>query len=287
MNSKPSAIIVAHPGHEVRVHGWLEQEQPQVFVLTDGSGRGGRSRIASTEKYLKKFGLQAGCIFGRLTDLEVYRAILARDFDLFIGLSEELAEALVAAGTRYVAGDASEGYNTAHDTARLIANTAIEIASRATGAIIVNYDFPVVRRPDHCPLPLRPMSVRLQLDDELYSRKLAAAFEFYPELAAETREALRGQGHDAVVAYYKLNFDEHALTDLTGLDMFRIECLRPVLPAESPFESEKPFYELTGESKVATGLYDQVIRYREHMRPLAEALAQSVERRVRWAACVS
>jgi hypothetical protein len=161
------------------------------------------------------------------------------------------------------------------------------MASRASGVPILNYDFPVVRRPDHCPLPVRPMSIRLQLDDELFSRKLAAAFEFYPELATETREALRGNGQGPVVDYYKLNFDEHALTDLIGLDMFRIECLRPVMPGESPFEFEKPFYELMGESKVATGLYQQVIRYREHLRPLADALAESVERRVRWEAFAS
>jgi hypothetical protein len=287
MNSGPSAIFVAHPGHEVRIHGWLERERPQVFVLTDGSGRVGQSRIGSTAKYLKKFGLQSGCIFGQLTDLEVYRAILAHDFDLFIGLSEELAEALVADGTRCVTGDATEGYNTAHDAVRLMINTAIEMASRASGVSILNYDFPVVRRSDHCPLPLRPMAIQLHLDDELFSRKLAAAFEFYPELAAETRDILGGNGHGEVVDYYKLNSDEHALTQTTGLDMFRMECLRPVLPAESPFEAEKPYYEQTAENKVATGLYEQVIRYREHMRPLADALAESVERRVRSSASAS
>src|SRR5207302_1404403 len=33
---KTSALLVAHPGHELRVHGWLERERPLVFVLTDG-----------------------------------------------------------------------------------------------------------------------------------------------------------------------------------------------------------------------------------------------------------
>ena len=258
-----------------------------MFVLTDGSGRVGQSRIGSTTEYLKKFRFQPGCIFGRLADTEVYRAILARDFEKFIGLSEELAEALVAAGTRTVAGDACEGYNPAHDLSRLITNTAIEMASRATGSRIVNYDFPIVRRPDHCPMHQRPGAALQQLDDEGFSRKLAAAFEFYPELAVETRDALRGNGNDAVVDYYKLNCDEHALTALTGLDMFRIECLRPVSLADASFESEKPYYEQAGESRVANGFYEQVIRYREHMRPLANELAESVERKVRWAASAS
>ncbi len=32
----PAASVVAHPGHEVRIHGWLERESPHVFILTDG-----------------------------------------------------------------------------------------------------------------------------------------------------------------------------------------------------------------------------------------------------------
>jgi hypothetical protein len=47
-----SALIIAHPGHEIRVHGWLERAKPVVYVLTDGSGRSGQSRLASTARLL-------------------------------------------------------------------------------------------------------------------------------------------------------------------------------------------------------------------------------------------
>jgi hypothetical protein len=274
-----AAVVVAHPGHEARIHGWLERERPQVFVLTDGSGRAGEPRIAATAAYLKRFEMRPGCIFGRLTDAEVYRAVLARDFAPFVELCEELAGALVLAGARRVAGDASEGYNTTHDIARLITNAAVEMASRATGNRIANYDFTVVKRPDHCPTRLRPSAVWLHLDDEAFSRKIAAAFEFYPELAAETRDTLLGHEHEEIAERFKLNGDEHAATGLSGMDMFRVECLRPVSPSDAPFESCMPFYELCGERRVAAGLYEQVIRYREHIRPLADALAENVERR--------
>ncbi|MDT7689595.1 MAG: hypothetical protein QOE46_2354 [Acidobacteriota bacterium] len=275
-----AAVVVAHPGHEVRIHGWLEQERPQVFVLTDGSGRAGQPRIASTAQYLKRFDMRPGCIFGRLTDMEVYRAVLARDFAPFVNLSEELAGALVRAGARLVAGDACEGYNTTHDIARLITNAAVEMTGRsASGGAIANYDFTVVNRPDHCPARLRASAVWLHLDNEAFARKLAAAFEFYPELAAETRDALAGRGDEATVEHFKLNGDEHAATDLSGMDMFRVECLRPISHGDAPFESAAPFYEQYGEGRVAEGLYERVIRYREHIRPLADALAENVERR--------
>lgn len=276
----PAAVVVAHPGHEVRIHGWLERERPIVFVLTDGAGRAGQPRIAATAEYFRKFGVRPGSIFGQLTDLEVYRRVLAREFDSFVRLSEELAEAFVSGGVECVTGDASEGYNTTHDIARLLTNTAVELARRGAGQYVANYDFTIVNRPDHCPASLREGAAWLRLDDEAFGRKLAAAFEFYPELAAETRDALQGQGHERVMDYFDLTRDEHAATDFQGLDMFRVECLRPALPSDPPFESERAFYELQGERKVAEGFYPEVIRYGEHLRPVADALREHVERKV-------
>jgi hypothetical protein len=276
----PAAIIVAHPGHEVRIHGWLERERPQVFVLTDGAGRAGEPRINATKEYLRKFNVPAGRIFGAFTDLEVYRLLLARDHEPFVRLSEELADALITSEVERVAGDASEGYNTAHDVARLLTNVAVELAGRSTGRAIRNYDFPIVNRPDHCPSHLRAGALWLHLDDASFERKLDTAFEFYPELAAETKDALEGGGQDAVVKYFNLNDDPHAATDLSGLEMFRVECLRPASPDDPPFASDRAFYERQGQDRVHAGFYDQVIRYHEHMRPLADALWENVERNV-------
>src|SRR4051794_29308473 len=47
-----AALVVAHPGHELRVHGWIEAVRPLVHVLTDGSGSSGRSRLESTRRVL-------------------------------------------------------------------------------------------------------------------------------------------------------------------------------------------------------------------------------------------
>jgi hypothetical protein len=273
-----AAVVVAHPGHEVRIHGWLERERPTVFVLTDGSTRDGGPRVASTREYLKRFGMRPGRCFGRLTDAEVYRLILARDFRPFVELCEELAAAFVEERVGCVVGDASEGYNTTHDLARLVTNAAVEMARCAVRRPIANYDFTVVHRPDHCPTRLRAGAVWVELDNEAFARKLSAAFEFYPALAAEAGDALSGEGDDRTIEYFKLKGDADAATDFTGLDVFRTECLRPVTPGDPPFESPEPFYELWGEAKVTVGVYERVIRYREHMLPLAEALAEAAGR---------
>jgi hypothetical protein len=51
-----AALVVAHPGHELRVHHWLELTRPFVIVLTDGSGHSGQSRLASTTRVLAAAG---------------------------------------------------------------------------------------------------------------------------------------------------------------------------------------------------------------------------------------
>ena len=57
MNSSPvPAVIISHPGHELRVHHWLEQAKPAVCVLTDGSGHTQRSRLDSTTGVLSGAG---------------------------------------------------------------------------------------------------------------------------------------------------------------------------------------------------------------------------------------
>src|SRR5260370_1251930 len=87
-----AALVVAHPGHELMVHGWLEESLPRVFVLTDGSGHSNQSRLGSTTKILKHVGARPGGIYGRLTDFEGYAALLNQELDLFVEFARELAE---------------------------------------------------------------------------------------------------------------------------------------------------------------------------------------------------
>ncbi len=261
MMSPPSdsraGLVVAHPGHELRVYGWLEKTRPHVFVLTDGSGRTGLSRLQSTTNILNGIGAHRGSIYGRLTDIAVYQALLRHDHQLFTGLARELADEFLRAQIEYAAGDAAEGYNTAHDVCRMVLDAAVEMASRTRGARLGNYDFLLKGRPDECPVRLRERALWLRLDDDAVGRKLKAA-DNYPELAAEVEAAISENGASA----------------------FRVECLRPVEDDSSErFVVEKPYYEQYGEQQVATGLYEHVIRYREQLLPLAGALRQECFRR--------
>src|SRR5438309_984576 len=121
-NNSRAALMVAHPSHELRVHGWLQTSHARVVVLTDGSGRTGKPRLASTTKVLEDVGVEPGSIFGRIRDVDVYEAFLKRDFPFFIGLAEDLAEELSRNKIEYVVGDADEGYSPTHDVCRLLTN---------------------------------------------------------------------------------------------------------------------------------------------------------------------
>lgn len=81
------------------------------FCLTEGSGGAAVSRMASTTVLLERIGATAGGVFGRYSDKDVYRLLLDGRHDVFVDLTHELAELLIAANIEYVEGDAVEGFN--------------------------------------------------------------------------------------------------------------------------------------------------------------------------------
>jgi hypothetical protein len=241
-----AALVVAHPGHELRLHGWLEQTRPDVFVLTDGSGSGERSRLGSTRAVLEDAGARPGDVFGDFTDRELYAAILERDAARFQSLAETLADRFVRGRVDYVVTDAAEGYNSGHDLCRIVVEEAASLAAAARGRAVKVFDYTLVsvgRRTAE--------NFAFRLSAEAVQRKVKAA-SGYPEMAGEVEAALRR--------------DPEAL---------HVEILRPA--SDRPLAlaldtGEKPFYETYGEQQVAAGLYPQVIRLHEHLLPLAAAI---------------
>ncbi len=86
--------------------------------------------------------------------------------------------------------------------------------------------------------------------------------------------------------YSELAVDVHRILDEEGIDSLRTECLRRVTEdsGDGHFK-EPPYYEIYGEQQVAAGYYQEVIRYREHVLPIARALRQYVASRSRAANC--
>jgi hypothetical protein len=245
-------LVIAHPGHELCVHRWLELARPVVCVLTDGSGRAGRPRLHATSRVLAGAGATPGPIYGRLPDLAAYAVLLERDVETAAGLVEELASTFVRERAAYVVGDPHEGHNPVHDLCRALVDAAVATASRALGRGIASFDFPLMER-SVGPEARARETIRLSLDDAAFARKLAAA-RTHEALAAEIAASVAAEGRDA----------------------FRVESLRRIRGRPAEFV-DPPFYERYGECLVAAGHYPRVLRYRDHFAPLAAAIRKQAE----------
>jgi hypothetical protein len=268
-----AALLIAHPGHELAVHGWLEKTRPDVFVLTDGSGRSGMSRIHSSSKVLQSAGAMPGAIYGRYSETDVYRALLEQKTDLFVSLTEELAQALIQGSFDSVAGDMAEGFNPVHDVWRMMINTAVAKVKRQTGKELSNYDFSLFNRQDVHDVPGQ-VGARVELDASAFMRKLAAS-QSYPELLPEIAAAIYGKMDDPIFTHPALKERVQKLLGSLGLDAFHVEFLRQLADCQNeevnPVQ-DPPFYEIYGETLVTEGRYASVLRYSTHLLPVADAL---------------
>ena len=249
-----AALVIAHPGHELCIYGWLKSARPTVFILTDGSGHSGGARIERTTNILKGVGAYVGSFYGRYSDAAIYGALLKHRFDLFIRLADELAAQITNGLIECIVGDARDGYNPTHDVCRLVIDTAVEIAARATGRKIDNLQFLAGGKPNaqlHQPLA---QSICLQLDETTFEQKLAAARN-YPELKSELETFINAYSVESLRTEYLYRAGDDNGASTRG----------------EAFAS----YEQHGEERVAQGYYSEVIRYREHVLPLALALSRN------------
>ena len=250
MTNSPALLVVGHPGHELMVHGWLEDAKPLVVVLTDGSGQAGVSRLPSTAALVSRAGAMAGPIFGRFTDAEIYRALLNQELSVFTDLVTDLAGIIVDRQIALVAGDDAEGFNPTHDVCRLIIDAAVRAARVRAGRPVMNVAFKLIESSEDLSRSRNASSTILNLSNAALERKMRAAFN-YPEMAAEVAAARTRLGDDA----------------------FRKETFRQVrdgevwAPADQP-----PYYERHGRKRVDEGAYPEVIYYEQHIRPLADLL---------------
>ena len=245
-------LFVAHPGHELLLHGWIRRVKPLVSIITDGGGPEDRSRIERTARWLRSMDIPAGNIFGRFTDREAYAALLNGDVEWIDSLVTDLARELVTRQISLVVADAAEGFNPVHDLCQVIAGAAIALAANEGVAAV------------QCQYPLHdgPMAydrtrdvMRHDLDDAALAMKLADARE-YAEVIPDVQSMIEEFGEAA----------------------FRRESFRRTEDWTAwPWPAgERPLYERIGEERVASGRYAHVLRHAEHVLPLVAHLRARV-----------
>jgi hypothetical protein len=241
--------MFAHPGHELRLCGWLESVHPEVFILTDGSGHTGISQLHTSSLLLEQAGASRGQVYGTGTDRELYAAVIRQDYGPFYRLVDLLGETLSDPEVEYVVGNTMEGCDPAHDICRLLLDTAVALADQRRTARLGNFGCRLSGSP--IPPATAPGEDLLRLDDGALARKLAAGLSCQ-EQAGEVRSAL----------------------DLFGPEAFRHEYFPPVPRRqwEQGMRPAKAFYEIDGGAQAAAGRDHEVLSYQEHMRPLIAAL---------------
>jgi hypothetical protein len=246
-----SVLLVAHPGHELLVHHWMERERPLVLILTDGSGSAGQSRLKDTRRIVLAAGALPGPVFGEAPDRDFYRAILARDAGVFRRLVRRAAEAMADCRAQTLVSDPMEACEPMHDLAAAVARLAAVRAASALGRSIAHFEFPIETRPSGGSPP--PGLTMIGLDKAAARRKL---------------DAIRG------VPALGIEFERLVERDPSLVER---EWLAPVPPARPllPQPRGEPFYERQGRERVAQGVFHELITYADHLAPLAANLARS------------
>ena len=255
MKLGPAVFLLAHPGHELFLYGWMQQLRPLVCVLTDGSGRSRKPRIEVTRAIVGQAGGTPGSVFGAIEDRVLYDLVLEGQTDFFSRLVERIADMVVRQGVHCVVADALERRLLAHDLCHELVRSAIALAARRTQRSIPCFDFPIYGYYGAFPLHAPSEPLTLTLEPDTFAAKVHCA------------RSLPGNG---------LRQEIDQLIELRGLDWFRREELRPIGASAARSEPEVPWYEHHGEQLLATGKVERVIRYREHVLPLLEAVRRSV-----------
>lgn len=254
-HAQRTLLVVAHPGHELRLFGWMCEARPELVVLTDGSGSIGQPRVESSHRVLDASGAVETGLFGLHSDQDYYTALLNGDNAFFLRMETALMTVLRAGSYAVVVADPLEGYNPTHDLCRVIVNVALERLHRERAPVPLNFDYALTS-----PLPPPAEGERggrhpIQLSEAALEAKIQAA-RGYPELAWEIDQALAREGAQA--------FAREELRAVTG---DRLALRPPTVP---------PHYETYGEKRRDAGVYRDVIRYEQHVLPVVNALVASL-----------
>lgn len=290
------ALCIAHPGHELRLHGFLEQACPFVFIFTDGSHRAQKDLMIDSirvidkcTKHGKKLSLaylksdSAKKIFKlsdhsaeegqeHLKDSQIYNEILNQKpfvFEFFI--IDTMVKNLIRYKIDFLVSDSSEGTNVCHEMMNIMSDLAIERVKKQTGKQIIKYDFAIDTPFDG---KLNDDCIHIQLDDAAVNRKLNSLIR-YPLALTDLKPNI-SLDENLILNLRQMQNGEIALKEMiksVGPNFLQNEYLRPYTFVEP---SGKPEYEILGEKAVAAGKYAHAITYKDHLKPLKEKLHQLI-----------
>ena len=250
---KKAALIIGHPGHELKAFKFIKDFKPDVFIITDGSGANNVSRMGNSIKIIESLGARLIKLFEPLSDREIYTFIKEGNISEISKIKEILSEKIINENYDLIIGDALEGFNPTHDLCRYIINSIVKEYQIKLNREISNYSFDLDKAPNDSPLITKSDSSKIsfELNELELEQKYNVAIE-YPELKFEVEKVLQLYGKEAFkLEFYTKISDPHILKN---------------------WDESSPKYEKYGKERVKDGLYKEVIEFEKHMRPIAQSL---------------
>lgn len=237
----PSALIVAHPGHETLLHHWIERTRPCVFVLTDGSGGDAAPRLDHSRRLIASAGGSCGEVFGEAPDQTWYRAVLNGQAGLFQDVIARIAAECLDCGVTTLVSDPVEHFNPIHDLTNVVAHAVAHSTKTRWGEAVSMLTYPI-ERPE--------------------------AFDSNPGAALRLGKSAAARKEAAILAYSPLAGEYPRYRELVTRDH---EMLAPDDPGFGWPQTlpEEPYYERFGRQRLREGRYSTLITYAAHVRPLA------------------
>jgi hypothetical protein len=249
-------LLVAHPGHELRIFEWVRRTAPHVVVLTNGDGSIGQARLSDTQELLAGIGVSVRRDWLEpVSDSVVYQALLGACPSPFAAWLDMLTQAALDGGIDTLVSDEAEGYNPTHDLCRALANCLARRMEQA-GRRVRNLEIPLVGHPC-APAREEHAEVQVHLSEPELQEKLATMRDYAhrcsPVLEAELQTML----------------------DTYGPQAFATECLYTA--RRTPYEDGgvpevMPSFERIGEERRRAGVYKDVIQAR-HLGQLVRSFA--------------
>lgn len=293
------ALSIAHPGHELRLHGFLEQAKPWVFILTDGSHRTGADIMFESIKAIDKatkFGSKGKLDLKsdswkktfkhsfpgnppekeHIKDIQIFSELINQKTDFMAAHIAFMAQNFIKYDVDYLVADPSEGFNVVHEINRVMADAAIDLVKGMTGKQILNYDF-AIDQPFNT--NINDECIHIILDDDAVERKLTAMMK-YPLAIMDLQPniTIGDKDYSLFMELGKTKEGKEEIKNILkerNIDFFKNEYLRPYSYAEP---SGKPVYETRGEKAVKEKKYFNVITFKDHILPIREKFKSRIEK---------
>lgn len=244
------ALCIAHPGHELRLHGFLEKASPFVFIFTDGSDRSQKDLMIDSIRVVDKcmkLGKKLSLAFLKsdaskkvfkisdhsaeegkqhLKDVDVYKEIVNQNPSLFqFFIVDTMVKNLIKYKIDYLICDASEGTNVCHEMMNIMSDLAIKLVKKQTGREIEKYDFAIDKPFNE---KLNDRCIRIDLDEAAVNRKLDSILKF--PLALTDLKPNVSLDANLIIELRKMKDGDTAIKEMIkdiNPDFLKYEYLRP------------------------------------------------------------